>query len=238
VSPESTCRWLMTRELSTAERTSWPTPVPYSTCEVEGRFVVQLMVAPERVRLLTEMPVASGAMAVGTLLGVLVEVGTSVAMAVGVRVSVAVASAVAVLVRVGVRVGVDVGVKSSIRMTAVVADGVGDGEGGPTVAVAVASAVAVTNAVRVGVGVPANVGVSVGAGLAVDVEVGVDVLGAGCALLTSSQSGLALAPTISTASAPTSARRPNTECSECHPHPDVSRGRCVSAATRRRRSRF
>ena len=101
----------MTRELSTAARTGWPTPVPYSTCEVDGTFVVQAMVAPERVMLLAEIPVASGGMAVGTLLGVLVAVGISVAIAVGERVGVAVDKTVAVLIRVGVRVAGGVAVE-------------------------------------------------------------------------------------------------------------------------------
>jgi hypothetical protein len=106
VSPVNTCRWLITRELSTADRTIGPAPVPNSTWEVEGTFVVHVMVAPERVMLLAEIPVASGGIAVGTLLGVVVAVGISVAIAVGERVGVAVDKTVAVLIRVGVRVAV------------------------------------------------------------------------------------------------------------------------------------
>jgi hypothetical protein len=43
-------------EASTVDREMSPAPVPNSTCDVLGMFVVQVMLAPERVMLLLDMP--------------------------------------------------------------------------------------------------------------------------------------------------------------------------------------
>src|SRR6266568_3376478 len=98
-------------DVSIAERDVPTASAPYSTCELAGTLVVQLMVALERVTLLESIVVNSGGTAVGVTDGVGLAVGLTVWVAVGVLVDVPVGVMVGVVVRVGVRVmvGVQVG---------------------------------------------------------------------------------------------------------------------------------
>src|SRR6266567_3623826 len=91
-------------DVSRAERDVPTASGPYSTCELAGTLVVQLMVALERVTLLESIVVNSGGTAVGVTDGVGLAVGLTVWVAVGVLVDVPVGVMVAVVVRVGVLV--------------------------------------------------------------------------------------------------------------------------------------
>src|SRR5579859_839987 len=160
VSPVTTWRWLVTSDASTAERTGTRRSVPNSTWEVDGRLVVQEIVAPERVMPLAETPVTSGGITVGTTPGVMVvEIGVGEITTLGVRVGEAVTSTVGVtvLVRVGVRVGVGgsrTRVPTNTGATTIVAVGT-------TLAVGVTFAVGVSDAIGVADGVAVAVLVAV-----------------------------------------------------------------------------
>jgi hypothetical protein len=166
---------------------------------VAGTSVVHVIVALDRVRLLTPMFVASGMTGVGVMLGVGVDVG------VGVIVGVAVGLGVGVRVAVGVVDGVGVDVRVGVRVT------VGDKLG-----------------VGVGVSEGAEVGLEAGgvawvaAPVTVTARVGLpDAVGEPitcCALLTSTGAvpTLRTARTARMARAPAGAKRLSTESPECH----------------------
>jgi hypothetical protein len=183
---------------------------PYSTCELAGSFVVQVMVALERVTLLESIAVKSGGAAVGVTVGVVLAVGFTVWVMVGTLVDVPVGITVCVLARVGVRVtvGVPVG-PPGVRVAVSVGDGVDEAPGiGMLVAEAPGVGVLVAEAVLVAAGVMVAVAVA----LAVAVRVGVPAC---WARLTCNGSVRALA-TSSAISAHTRASRPITGAPECH----------------------
>jgi hypothetical protein len=164
--------WVVSSDGSRGVCVPYPGVGPNSTQDVDGTFVVQVTVAPERVMLLLASPDRATAGRARVDVGVTVSVGGTVARlgtAVGVCVptlGVDVGVGVRVAVRVGVGTDVFVGARSSRPAV------------GWKVAVAVGVAVAVVCCVAVAVGVLVEVGVEVGVPVGVDVEVGATVVGA------------------------------------------------------------
>ena len=129
----STTRCAVTNDGSTVERKVTFESVPYSTCDVVGRLVVQVTVALERVMLLVDSSEVCAGVNVAAMPGVRLTVARPVGTANKVRageiVPIVVMSPAGVEVRVGVREGVGVGEKIGPTVTSASCAGVEAGRG-------------------------------------------------------------------------------------------------------------
>ena len=160
--PVKTTLWAVTSDGSRGERESALAGMPYSTCDVDGMPVVQVMVALERVMLLAARSVVSGGAAAA---GVVVMMGVRLVppRAFGVASGVCSGRGEPVKPRVGVFVGERVGVGEKSGPAVDIGPWVGGRvavAAGRAVCVAVASGA--TGAFENGVAVASSAGVAVG----------------------------------------------------------------------------